>query len=88
MSREPLPEVRYEKAVRGNVATLTMFAGPSGSGKTKSALRLATGLAGPDGWIAACDTEHGRMLYYADPILDPDYPVPEAFGSFGEHEKT
>jgi AAA domain len=59
------PPLIYQPAKRGNVAVLVMIAGPSGSGKTKSALRLATGLAG-DKPIGFCDTEHGRALYYAD----------------------
>lgn len=45
---------------------MIMLAGGSGSGKTLSALRLARGLAGPDGVIAFCDTENDRALYYAD----------------------
>ena len=55
----------YAPAKRGNVGVLIMLAGASGSGKTKSALRLATGLAGGKP-IGFCDTEHGRALYYAD----------------------
>jgi hypothetical protein len=55
----------YKPARRGNVAVLVMISGPSGSGKTKSALRLATGLAGGKP-IGFADTEHGRALYYAD----------------------
>jgi hypothetical protein len=55
----------YKPAKRGNVSVLIMLAGPSGSGKTKSALRLATGLAGGRP-IGFADTEHGRGLYYAD----------------------
>jgi len=31
-----------------------------------------------------CSTGASHVLS----ILDPDYPVPEAFGAFGEHEKT
>ena len=62
MADEPLI---YAPAKRGNVGVLIMLAGPSGSGKTKSALRLATGLAGGRP-IGFCDTEHGRALYYAD----------------------
>ena len=56
----------YQTAVRKSVGLMTMLAGPSGSGKTLSALRLARGLAGPDGIIAFCDTENDRALYYAD----------------------
>lgn len=65
MAREPAEDLIYSPAKRRGVGALIMFAGPSGSGKTKSALRLATGLAN-GGPIFGCDTEHGRMLYYAD----------------------
>jgi len=39
--------------------------GGTNSGKTYSALRLARGLAGPTGKIAAADTESKRMSHYA-----------------------
>jgi hypothetical protein len=56
----------YQPAVRKQVGLMVMLAGASGTGKTLSALRLAVGLAGPDGVIAFCDTENDRALYYAD----------------------
>lgn len=56
----------FTPATRQNVSLLIGMCGSSGSGKTYSALALATGLAGPDGRIAAIDTEAGRMLHYAD----------------------
>jgi hypothetical protein len=56
----------YQPAVRKQVGLMIMLAGASGTGKTLSALRLAVGLAGPDGRIAFCDTENDRALYYAD----------------------
>lgn len=43
-----------------------LFDGPSGSGKTYSALRLARGIAGPDGRIGVIDTQNGQSLRYAD----------------------
>jgi hypothetical protein len=51
------------------------IAGASTSGKTLTALRIARGLVGPGGRIAACDTEGGRMSHYAvcSP-LDPEIP--------------
>jgi KaiC/GvpD/RAD55 family RecA-like ATPase len=52
-------------AVRENTAAFVALAGPSGSGKTRSALELATGLAG-DGKILVADTEGKRSLHYAD----------------------
>lgn len=56
----------FRKALREQTSTLIALAGPSGCGKTFSALRLATGLAGPGGKIAVIDTEAGRALHYAD----------------------
>lgn len=58
--------ISFRKAVREQTSILIALAGSSGSGKTFSSLRLARGLAGPDGKIAAIDTEAGRMLHYAD----------------------
>lgn len=52
-------------AVRVNTPAFVALAGPSGSGKTRSALELATGLAG-DGKILLADTEGNRGLHYAD----------------------
>lgn len=51
--------------IRVNTPAFVAFAGPSGSGKTRSALELATGLAG-DGKILVADTEGNRALHYAD----------------------
>ncbi len=55
----------FKPGVRQNVSLLIGICGASGSGKSRSALELATGLAGPDGKIAAIDTEAGRLLHYA-----------------------
>lgn len=52
-------------AARVNTPAFIALAGPSGSGKTRSALELATGLAG-DGKILLADTEGNRALHYAD----------------------
>lgn len=57
---------QFRPAVRQQTSLLIAVAGASGSGKTYSALRLATGLAGPKGKIAFIDTEAGRALHYAD----------------------
>jgi hypothetical protein len=54
-----------KSAVRVNTPAFIALAGPSGSGKTRSALELATGLAG-DGKILLADTEGNRGLHYAD----------------------
>lgn len=55
----------FRKAHRQNVPMIIGIAGPSGGGKTRSAMRLATGLAG-DQPFAVIDTEAGRALHYAD----------------------
>jgi AAA domain len=52
-------------ARRDRVGLSIALAGASGSGKTKSALELATGMAGPDGRIVVIDTEGRRALHYA-----------------------
>lgn len=57
----------FRPGVRNKTSVLVGFAGASGSGKTLSALKLATGLAGPNGKIAFIDTERGRALHYAPP---------------------
>lgn len=56
----------FKEAVREQTSLLIAIAGATGTGKTYSALRLATGLAGPNGKIAFIDTEAGRGLHYAD----------------------
>lgn len=58
--------VHFTAAKRERVALSIALAGASGSGKTKSALELATGLAGPGGKIAVIDSEGRRALHYAD----------------------
>jgi hypothetical protein len=79
IQRPPEPEpLIYAPGTRGDVGLMIMLSGPPGSGKTKSALMLATGLAGPGGVIGACDTEHGRMLYYA-PMPGQKAKPPEDF---------
>lgn len=55
----------FRPAVRDRTSVLVGLAGASGSGKTFSALKLATGLAGPTGKIAFIDTERGRAKHYA-----------------------
>lgn len=56
--------IEFTEAKREGVSLLIGLFGASGSGKTKSALELATGLAGA-GPIFAIDTEAGRMRHYA-----------------------
>jgi len=56
----------FRPAVRTKTSVLIALAGTTGTGKTFTALKLATGLAGPNGRIAFIDTEAGRALHYAD----------------------
>lgn len=66
------------------------LAGPTGSGKTFTALRLARGLAGPDGTIAVIDTEHGSAALYADlfgfdvAVMNPPYSPSKYRMAIGE----
>jgi hypothetical protein len=55
----------FAPAKRQGVGLFVGVAGGTGSGKTYSALRLARGIAGPNGRIAAVDTEARRMSHYA-----------------------
>lgn len=58
---------QFNKAERAGAKILFAFAGPSSSGKTKSALRLATGIAGVIGKpVYVIDTECNRALHYAE----------------------
>lgn len=56
----------FTQAKRQGVGLFVGVAGGTGSGKTFSALRIARGIAGPTGKIAAIDTEARRMSHYSD----------------------
>jgi hypothetical protein len=56
----------FSRAERNGVGVFIALAGTSRTGKTYTALRIARGLAGPNGKIAAIDTEGKRMSHYAD----------------------
>lgn len=56
----------FAPAKRQGVGLFVGVAGGTGSGKTFSALRIARGIAGPNGKIAAVDTEAQRMSHYSD----------------------
>lgn len=56
----------FQPAQRKNISVHAAIMGPSGSGKSTAALRLARGLAGPTGRIAAIDTERKSLSLYAD----------------------
>lgn len=68
-----------KKAAKGRIALI----GPAGSGKSFTMLRLARLLAGPDGKVAAIDTEHGSLSKYADlfefDVIELDSFSPENF---------
>ena len=53
-------------AERKSIPALIGIWGPSNGGKTLSALRIARGLAGPDGKIVVVDTENERAKNYSD----------------------
>lgn len=55
----------FRPARREQAGLFVALAGGTNSGKTFSGLRLARGIAGPNGKIAAVDTEAGRMSHYA-----------------------
>ena len=57
---------QFRPAVREQTSIILGLAGPTGSGKTYSALKIATGLSGPNAKIYGVDTEAKRMLHYAD----------------------
>ena len=63
---DTLSTFTFQPAKRQGVGLFVGVAGGTGSGKTFSALRLARGIAGPNGKIAAIDTEARRMSHYAD----------------------
>ncbi len=69
----------YRPAKRGNAACLIMISGPSGTGKTFSALRLARGLAGPNGKICLADTDNNRSKFYADDFVFFHHPIEPPF---------
>ncbi len=56
----------FRPAVREGVGLFIAIAGSSRTGKTYTALRLAKGIAGATGKIAAIDTEGKRMSHYTD----------------------
>jgi hypothetical protein len=84
---------KFAPAKRENINVFVGLAGGTGSGKTKSALRLARGLVGPTGRIAAGDTEGRRMSYYATQekfdVTDIDPPfTSDRFRTLAEDAET
>jgi DNA polymerase III delta prime subunit len=58
--------VQFKKAVKYETKGRVALVGPAGSGKSLTGLKLARHLVGPEGKIAAVDTEHGSLSKYAD----------------------
>lgn len=58
--------IQFKKAVKRDARGRVALIGPAGSGKSFTMLKLARQLAGPEGKIAAIDTEHGSLSKYAD----------------------
>lgn len=58
--------LEIRKAERTKSKLRLALAGPSGSGKTMGSLKLARGVAGPNGKILLIDTERGSGDLYAD----------------------
>ncbi len=79
-----MSDFTFAKAMRKKMKIKIGLIGPAGSGKSYTALRLARGLAGPDGRIALINTERNRGEIYATEfqydILNLDTPFsPERF---------
>jgi energy-coupling factor transporter ATP-binding protein EcfA2 len=58
--------VSFAKAIKYESKGRVALVGPAGSGKSFTMLTLARLLAGPEGKIAAIDTEQGSLSKYAD----------------------
>ena len=73
----------FTRAVKYNAKGRVALIGPAGGGQSFTALVLARALAGPNGKIAAIDTEHGSLSKYADlfdfDVLELDSFSPESF---------
>lgn len=57
--------IQFKKAVKFESKGRVALVGPAGSGKSFTALVIARMLVGPEGKIAAVDTEHGSLSKYA-----------------------
>lgn len=60
----------FRPATRRKLKARVALAGPSGSGKTYTALRLAFGIAGPNGRVAVVDTENRSAEKYVGTVAD------------------
>lgn len=78
--------VQFKKAVKYDARGRIALVGPAGAGKSWTMLTLARVLAGPEGTIAAVDTEHGSLSKYSDvaefggfDVIEPDEFSPDLF---------
>lgn len=75
--------LEFKKAVKYDAKGRVALVGPAGSGKSFTMLKLARALAGPNGKIAAVDTEHGSLSKYADmfdfDVIELDSFTPDNF---------
>lgn len=56
--------VQFQRATKKQLKARIALLGPAGSGKSYTALRMAMALAGPNGRVAAIDTEHRSLSKY------------------------
>src|SRR5207247_8951469 len=79
----PADSFVFKKAVKHEAKGRIALVGPAGAGKSYTMLKLARALAGPNGKIAAIDTEHGSLSKYADlvefDVLELDSFAPQNF---------
>lgn len=62
--------VTFQKATKKQLKARIALLGPAGSGKTYTSLRVAYALAGPEGKVAAIDTEHRSLSKYVGEAPD------------------
>lgn len=81
-----MSEFVIKRSTRQGIIPFICLWGGTGGGKTESAIRLARGLAGPNGKLRVVDTEGKRAGYYSDRIeggfdrIDFDAPfTPERY---------
>jgi len=71
--------IEFRRAARDGVGLFVAIAGGGRTGKTYTALRIAQGIAGPAGRIAAIDTEGRRMSHYSDAFAFDVYNMQSPF---------